>query len=164
MISVAVSVYVLEFADKEIRGALQMLPAIFISLGAQYTLWLGTILSWFHLSFVCILLPLLLAVVLFFISESPSHLVVRGRHREATAVLRRLRGHYADIESEIEALDNMNAECKHGSWLLLLRGRMFRRLVVVLCIFILQQLCGTFVLIVQTGRVLQVRLASDESG
>ncbi|XP_042886551.1 facilitated trehalose transporter Tret1-like isoform X2 [Penaeus japonicus] len=149
--------YVLEVADTNVRGMMSLIPNLGTVLGGQYTFWLGTVLQWHHLAIVCSLPLYFILLGSLLLPESPSYLVVSGRHREASCILRRLRGPHADVQTEIEELERRNSASAGRKIGLtdLAKGRVWRRILVVVVLFLLQQLCGNVVLKIQTTRVLQ---------
>ncbi|ROT66545.1 putative facilitated trehalose transporter Tret1-2-like [Penaeus vannamei] len=149
--------YVLEVADTSVRGMMSLIPNLGTVLGGQYTFWLGTVLQWHHLAIVCSLPLYFILLGSLLLPESPSYLVVSGRHGEASRVLRRLRGPRSDVQAEIEELERRNSAATGRKIGLrdLAKGQVWRRMLVVVVSFLLQQLCGNVVLKIQTTRVLQ---------
>ncbi|XP_042218251.1 facilitated trehalose transporter Tret1-like isoform X2 [Homarus americanus] len=154
--TVCLTVYILEIADTGVRGTLSVIPTLALIAGGQYALWLGTTLHWYHLSFACTLPPLLLLGIYYILPDTPSYLFICGRYGEAAATLRKLRGRYADIESEMEDMKRSNESYrKNSGYRELLKVKVVKRIAVVMILFVFQQFCGNFVMIVYTARVLQ---------
>ncbi|XP_069985325.1 facilitated trehalose transporter Tret1 [Penaeus vannamei] len=156
MTTIAGYAFVVELADAHLRGTMATIPTMGIVLGGLYTVSLGYVLAWHVLAFVCILPPLLLLVGSFFLPESPSYLVVKGRRQQALVILRRLRGDYADVEAEVADLERRNrVGGGESGWRGLLKADVLKRIAVVVTLFALMQLCGNFVFMIYTARVLQ---------
>lgn len=156
--------YVIELSDVNIRGMMATIPTMGVVLGCLYTVALGYVLPWHYLSMMCGVPPFLFLISTFFLPESPSFLVVRGRRQQAIAILRRLRGKYADVEAEVAELERRNSVssgCKSsGGWRDMLKGDVLRRMGVVITLFLLMQMCGNFVMMTYTARILQATGAS----
>ncbi|XP_064118415.1 facilitated trehalose transporter Tret1-like isoform X2 [Macrobrachium nipponense] len=156
--NVAVNTYIMETADTKLRGTMSVVPVFCIVFGGQYTLGLGTFLPWHSLSLVCLAPVLLMVFASFVIPESPSFLVLRGQRVAAAQVLKRLRGNFVDVEEEMDDLERRNQsprDRKSSGYKVLFRRKIMARLGIVILTFLFQQLCGNFILIVQTGRVLE---------
>lgn len=155
--------YVIELSDVNIRGMMATIPTMGVVLGSLYTVAFGYVLPWHYLSIVCALPPFLFLICTFFLPASPSFLVVRGRRQQAIAILTRLRGRYADVEAEVLELEHRNAVnsgTKRSSWRDMLERDVLHRMGVVITLFVLMQLCGNFVLMSYTARILEATGAS----
>lgn len=156
--SVAGSSYILELADISVRGMMATMPTVGIVLGSLYTVGMGYALQWHHLALVCAIPPALLLVVTFILPDSPSYLVIRGRRQQALTVLRMLRGPYANIEEEVTDLERRNLSSTASGlvgWRGLLKSDVMKRLITMVMLFLFQQLCGNYVFMIQTARVLE---------
>lgn len=145
--------YVVELPDTCIRGMMATLPTLGVVLGSLYTVAFGYILPWHYLSFVGAIPPLLFLFMTFFLPESPSYLVIKGLRQQAIAILRDLRGKYADVEAEVTELERMNSTSS-GGWKGLLDKDIMRRIFIVVMVFFLSQMCGNFVIMIYTARIL----------
>lgn len=156
--SIAGYAYVIELPDAHIRGMMATLPTLGVVLGSLYTVLFGYFLQWQHLTLICIVPPFLFLLLTFLLPESPSYLVVKGRRQQAITILRRLRGDYADIEGEVTELERRNSIGEHsksGGWRDLLEKDVLKRMFVVVVLFLMMQLCGNFVLMIYTARILK---------
>ncbi|XP_053639558.2 facilitated trehalose transporter Tret1 [Cherax quadricarinatus] len=150
--------YVIELSDVSIRGMAATLPTMGVVLGGLYTAVLGYALSWYTLSFLCAVPSFLFFLTTFILPPSPSFLIVNGRRQQATAILKLLRGTYADVEGEVAELERRNAvntDGKSVGWRDLLKKEVLRQIIVVVVLFFLMQMCGNFVLMVYTARILE---------
>lgn len=145
--------YVVELPDTCIRGMMATLPTLGVVLGSLYTVAFGYILPWHYLSFVGAIPPLLFLFTTFFLPESPSYLVIKGLRQQAIAILRDLRGKYVDVEAEVNELERMNSTSS-GGWKGLLKKNIIRRICIVVMVFFLSQMCGNFVIMIYTARIL----------
>ncbi|MCO5577122.1 hypothetical protein L7F22_030945 [Adiantum nelumboides] len=105
----AVPVYLSEVAPPRMRGALNMLFGVYLTIGILS----GNIVNYFaakihpwgwRLSFGIAGIPaLLLTLCSLIIVETPSSLIERGKHEQARDVLRRIRG-TADVSTEFDEI------------------------------------------------------------
>ncbi|KAK7073890.1 hypothetical protein SK128_011750, partial [Halocaridina rubra] len=155
--TVAGTAYIMEVADAKFRGTMSIVPSLIIVIGGQvYTC------SW-H----CIALASPLSSVFgtrnvpttrfFPLTRISSFLVIKHRRAEAAVVLKQLRGNYADIDEEIDDLERRNRTTggEDSGYRALLKANIIKRMGVVIALFLFKQLSGNYVLIVQTGRVLE---------
>lgn len=91
----------------------------------------------------------LLALGAFFVSDTPSSLVLRGRHDQARAALRRIRGANADVESElrdiVHAVEEANRNDK-GAFHRLFSRQYRQYLLVGMAVPVLYELTGVSVI------------------
>lgn len=153
---VAGSTYAVELPDASFRGAMAVLPTLFLELGYIIVLSLGFNFRWYHIPFFGIGLSFTGLIAMKFIPESPSYLAATGREREAKEILRSLRGIHADIGSEVMNLCAENAKLSHSSFLQLLKMPAIRKpLFVVLVLFFLNNFCGMAIFLVNMTRIFQ---------
>lgn len=144
----------MELADVSVRGMMSTMPTFGIVLGSLYTVWMGYAFPWHYLCIVCGVPPAVMLLITFFLPDSPSFLVVRGRRQTAMVILKRLRGNYADVEAEVVELERRNASAASKDWKALLELAVLKRIAVVVTLFLFQQFCGNYVFMIQTARVL----------
>ncbi|XP_045593310.1 facilitated trehalose transporter Tret1-like [Procambarus clarkii] len=150
--------YVIELSDVSVRGMAATIPTMGVVLGGLYTVCFGYVLPWHYLSMICALPPLLFFLVTFVLPMSPSFLVVQGRRQQAIVILKQLRGNYANVELEVSELERRNAvsdDGRRGGWRDLLQRDVLRPIIVVVVLFLLMQLCGNFVFMIYTARILE---------
>lgn len=92
-----------------------------------------------------LLLPIVIAVLLYWMPESPRWLLSRGRHDEARKslqILRKKGTEAAVIDQEIQALESANANKDKGSWKELFDDRNRRRTTIAILAMFFQQCTG----------------------
>ncbi|XP_068248541.1 facilitated trehalose transporter Tret1-like [Palaemon carinicauda] len=152
--TVAGSTYIIELPDLPIRGALAAIPTIFFGLGLVLTVGSGMIMRWFEIPFVAYTVMLLCCVIMYFLPESPTYLVVAGREDEAVKVLKSLRGPDADIQQEIKSLQDCNeGKADEPIWRLLLQRDVLRLLIISMVLFFIQNFSGLNVMYFNTTRI-----------
>ncbi|XP_063858650.1 facilitated trehalose transporter Tret1-2 homolog isoform X2 [Scylla paramamosain] len=163
--NVAASVYIAEIVDTKVRGVMGIFPSLALMFGGLFTVCVGAIVRWYHMTMVCAISPCILLIGTFFLPDSPSFLVVRGRKLEAVTVLRKLRGLHANVRSEIEIIEMKNSSHVDG-WQKLLNWYIGKRVAIVIMTFAFQNFCGNYLFTVQTARVLRKTGASmdEDSG
>ncbi|CAH0598407.1 unnamed protein product [Chrysodeixis includens] len=103
-INMTTQVYVTEIAVPEIRGCLSSVLKILSQIGILISFSIGAYLNWYQLALMVAAAPILLFFALFFIPETPSSLLLRGREQEAEESLQWLRGPEADIRQELATI------------------------------------------------------------
>lgn len=103
-INMTTQVYVTEIAVPEIRGCLSSVLKILSQIGILISFSVGAYLNWCQLALMVAATPILLFFALFFIPETPSSLLLRGREQEAEESLQWLRGPEADIRQELATI------------------------------------------------------------
>lgn len=149
MASVPATVYVAEAADQYLRGMLVTWTSIFVSLGILLVYLFGSVLpeDWRGVAGVCAAFPVISAVAIWFLPESPVWLASRGRAVEAENSLKRLRGVELPRQ-EVEALldrGGPSARAVHLSTVL--RPEVWKPLLILNTFFLFQQISGVFVVI-----------------
>jgi SP family facilitated glucose transporter-like MFS transporter 8 len=91
-IIVFASLYVSETAQDTVRGALGSYLTLFTNAGVLFAYIIGSYVSYYTFAYIAILLPILYAVGLIWIPETPNYLVNQGNYSEAERSLRWLRG------------------------------------------------------------------------
>lgn len=97
------SMYIGEIATNEYRGALGSLMQLCIVLGILYVYAIGPYVSWAALQWACFAIPVIFAGVFFFMPETPTYYLTKGKRDEAIASLQWLRGKSAEgVQKELE--------------------------------------------------------------
>ncbi|CAG7825446.1 unnamed protein product, partial [Allacma fusca] len=99
-------IYVSETAEDSVRGVLSSTLALFIVAGILFTYIVGSFTSWSVLSMISAIIPVILAIGMFFMPDTPRYLLMKGKDQEARKALKWLRGAETDeqIEPEIKAV------------------------------------------------------------
>ncbi|XP_066961988.1 facilitated trehalose transporter Tret1-like [Macrobrachium rosenbergii] len=157
LLVVAVRTYLSEISDTAIRGAAILSAECMKSLGAILIVGIGMLGTWYQIAFFCIAEILFFGLVVVpFLPESPTYLTVTGKEDEARSVLRRLRGSYFDLETEISQLKKHNVRSDGSSgWGVLLKKDIMRKCLIVFGLFGISNFCGTEVIKANAVRILQ---------
>ncbi|XP_063236593.1 solute carrier family 2, facilitated glucose transporter member 8-like [Bacillus rossius redtenbacheri] len=110
---VATPVYLAEISEDSVRGGLGSFLQLMFSSGILFVYLLGLADSYVLLAACCLAVPLASTAVLFWMPESPVHLLARNRRQEATESLRWLRGGRPDLAGELQSLQ---AGREEGTW------------------------------------------------
>lgn len=149
-----VATYAIELPDTAVRGAIAVLPSIFIALGCITCVALGFILRWYQIPLAGIGVSVVCFIAIFFIPESPAYLVVRERETEAKEVLKSLRGPDVDVNEEILILQEKNMNVNKIPLLKALRqADILKSIAIVLFLFFLLNFCGLIVVEVYATRI-----------
>lgn len=146
--------YVVELPDISIRSSMAVVPTLGVVIGSLYSVAVGYYFPWHYLSFVGALPPTIFFFFSFFLPLSPSFLVVKGRRQQAITILQELRGKYVNVEEEVSELERRNMLGSTGYRGLLQRD-VLKRVAVVVMLFVLMQMCGNFVFMIYTARILE---------
>ncbi|KAL1387544.1 hypothetical protein pipiens_012709 [Culex pipiens pipiens] len=113
---VVAPMYISEFAEISIRGALGAFFQLFLTVGILFVYAIGPYVSWVLLSVMCAIFPALLIVAMFIVPESPTYLVKTGRRSEAAVALKWFWGPNCNTQNAVEAiqsdLDAVKGEAK----------------------------------------------------
>ncbi|XP_053683806.1 facilitated trehalose transporter Tret1 [Sabethes cyaneus] len=97
------TMYIGEIASNEYRGALGSLMQLCIVTGILYVYSVGPYVSYQALQWACMALPIIFAVAFFFMPETPTFYITKGRSEDAVASLRFLRGKSSDgVQDELK--------------------------------------------------------------
>lgn len=113
---VVAPMFISEFAEISIRGALGAFFQLFLTVGILFVYAIGPYVSWVFLSVMCAIFPALLIVAMFIVPESPTYLVKTGRRSEAAVALKWFWGPNCNTQNAVEAiqsdLDAVKGEAK----------------------------------------------------
>ncbi|KAH8382581.1 hypothetical protein KR009_004198 [Drosophila setifemur] len=103
---VVAPMYISEIAETSIRGSLGTLFQLLLTVGILFVYMVGSMVSWQTLSMLCLFIPIMLAIGLFVLPETPVYLLKKGRRAEAALSLKWLWGRYCDSRSAIQMIQN----------------------------------------------------------
>ncbi|KAF9409971.1 hypothetical protein HW555_010810 [Spodoptera exigua] len=142
------AVYVTEIAVPEIRGCLSSVLKILSQIGILISFSIGAYLNWYQLALMVAAAPILLFFALFFIPETPSSLLLRGKEQEAEESLQWLRGPEADIRQELATIrtnilaSKLFNDDNAGKFKALLSKRMTRPVLITCGLMFFQRFTG----------------------
>lgn len=93
-----------EISQKEIRGILGCFTQMMISIGILSVALVSKYVSIKNFTIFCSSIPIIFAILFFFMPESPVYLLKKQRESEAKEALIKLRGRTYDIDKEIETI------------------------------------------------------------
>lgn len=88
----AVLTYVGEIAEPAIRGLLTSCASLSVTLGVFVTYFLGSVVYWRTAALICLSVPVVTAIAICFVPETPLWLLSQGRREDAIKSLQWLRG------------------------------------------------------------------------
>ncbi|KAF4524399.1 hypothetical protein B566_EDAN009315 [Ephemera danica] len=101
---VASPLYIAEIAETKLRGILSSFYQLLICVGVELAYVIGAYTPIFWFSIISALIPIIFAVVFFFVPESPQYLLKKGRHEDAKNALQWFRGPKYNTEQELEEM------------------------------------------------------------
>ena len=109
-------VYIAEVVPARLRGMLGSVNQLAVTLGLVLSYTTGAYVPWRWLALVGAIPPALLALLMFFMPETPRWSIGKNRQSEASAALQWLRGLDADIEREASTIkqtlgEHCNSHC-----------------------------------------------------
>ena len=166
----------MEVLDTKRREVFGSTLAVSINIGITLVYALGALTnSWIAVAWIFVGLVILQCFGLIFIPKSPQWLICKGRTDEAKQSLKMLRGPNADIAKEIELLKNaaklseeINLSEAHNnastnSWREFLEPEVYKPLSLLILVFILQQLSGSYAVVSYAVTIFK-RILQGDSG
>ncbi|XP_045495403.1 facilitated trehalose transporter Tret1-2 homolog isoform X2 [Colias croceus] len=148
--------YTSEIAQDSIRGTLGSYFQLMITVGILFAYAVGSYTSVFVFNILCTLIPIVFAIIFFFMPESPNFLVVKGRHDEAREALIRLRGRNYDVDSELSNLQTKAEDAKNNpvSFLsAITKKTALKAVLICYALMLFQQLSGINAVIFNTSKI-----------
>ncbi|XP_026486532.1 facilitated trehalose transporter Tret1-2 homolog isoform X2 [Vanessa tameamea] len=145
-----------EIAQDSIRGTLGSFFQLMITVGILFAYAVGSYTSVFIFNILCTLIPIIFALIFFFMPESPNFLVVKGKLDEARESLIRLRGRNYDVDSELTNLQNKAEAAKSNpvSFLsAITKKTALKALLICYALMLFQQLSGINAVIFNTSAI-----------
>nr|XP_027231077.1 facilitated trehalose transporter Tret1-2 homolog [Penaeus vannamei] len=155
MMGVATRTYIVEIADTEIRGSAAVVVNLMMQVGSVSVIALGIPLKWYQVSFVSIgILACYCLLLVPWLPESPTFLIVTNKDEEAKAVLRRLRGPDVDVSKLLQSLRKQNEGVQNTvGWGFLLKRDILRRELILFWLFFFANFTGFQVIKADTARM-----------
>ncbi|XP_014251294.1 facilitated trehalose transporter Tret1-2 homolog [Cimex lectularius] len=147
--------YVSEIAQDSIRGALGSCTILFMNGGIVTAYVVGAATDFTVFTAVCLAVPILFAVLFFFLPETPSYLFGKGWADEAEASLLWFRGGDHDsVQDEMGKFSRNGKTRENTTYRMLVADRGRRRAMVIgLGLFTWQQFCGILALLTFTTTI-----------
>jgi len=162
------SIYIAECSTPELRGKLGTMPPLLLAAAVFLIYIVGIYLPWHHLAYMCCGPTLLLAVAMFFLPESPPHLVRKGKYDEATKSMAWLRGSTPELmRGEVDKMGNSGNEGGKQEdvsiWSEIFSRKTLHPLSLTMALHFIQTWCGINVIIFNTVNVFNVVGSSVDS-
>ncbi|XP_073947624.1 solute carrier family 2 member nebulosa isoform X4 [Choristoneura fumiferana] len=158
--------YTSEIAQDSIRGTLGSYFQLMITVGILFAYAVGSYTSVFVFNILCTCIPLVFGLVFFFMPESPSYLVMKGRNDEARDALINLRGRNYDVDSELNNLREKDDEAKRNPISFksaITKKTAVKALVICYALMLFQQLSGINAVIFNTSAIFESAGAAIQS-
>ncbi|XP_017026981.1 facilitated trehalose transporter Tret1-2 homolog [Drosophila kikkawai] len=143
---VTAPMYCTEISQTALRGTIGAFFQLLIVSGVFYGYLVGAFLPLLTINILCAILPLIFALVHFFMPESPVYLAIKGRNEDAAAALQWLRGKDADIDDEfkeiMEETQRQNDQPKTNILVALRRPIVLKGLGIAVLLQVFQQWTG----------------------
>ena len=147
--SMLVPAFVGEIAKMGARGRLSGWMQVMTQAGVVLTYFLGALLSWYDATLVCLAVPCVAYVALFFLPHTPTYLLSCGRYDEARKSIQfysRLDHQQAEEEARTLLIqlkqEEVRAATKPGFMGMISSGQYWKPLVLSLVLMAVQQLSG----------------------
>ncbi|XP_044729742.1 facilitated trehalose transporter Tret1-like [Chrysoperla carnea] len=140
----SIPVYLSEISNPNIRGALMCVIPLMCCAGSIYSYFFGYLLSIQTFALISLSIPLINALLMIKLPESPYYLIFQNRFDEGKQVLQQLRGkENIDIEFEI-IKRNLDEQKSHEiSWHKLFTNSLNRSaLIIIISVTMIQQISG----------------------
>lgn len=142
--SLAVPVYVAESVPAKVRGFLGSVIQLSAFFGVLVSYVLGLVLEWNYLAIALAVFPILCAVSMFFMPESPRWQIQRGHREAALKAITFLNGNSVDAEGELQEMELAIQQQPKGSisWNEVKSWAVIHPLLLSLALMFFQQWCG----------------------
>ncbi|XP_068244709.1 facilitated trehalose transporter Tret1-like [Palaemon carinicauda] len=154
-VSIVINTYAIEASDPDVRGMMFVIINNGIYAGQVVTMAAGYGPRYYTVALIDLILPIGFVISLFWLPESPSFLVVKGRTEAARKVLLNLRGPHSDIDSEIKSYQDMNiaSQTSKVQWKDLFRAPYLKRMGIVCVLFVSMYFTGFLVVSSNASRI-----------
>ncbi|KAJ8949160.1 hypothetical protein NQ318_012908 [Aromia moschata] len=153
--SLTLPVYLAETIQPEVRGTLGLLPTAFGNIGILVCFLFGTVYQWKILALIGAIISLPFLVLIWFIPETPRHLVAKGKDEKSRESLQWLRGPSTDVDKEFLELQKSQKESdeQNESVMVLFSLNNLKLLSIVLGLMFFQQFSGINAVIFYTTKI-----------
>lgn len=161
------SILIGEYSSPKYRGSFLSIISVALSLGMFYVHLLGSVLSWNKTALVVFLLPLSSLIMTFFIPESPSYLVLRGRYDDCRKAFCWLRSdtEKEELENMIQAKLEFNQTKKHENNFNILcnirKQEFYKPIILMFHMHAITQFCGAPVTATFTTTIIELIVSPD---
>lgn len=146
--------YVTEIAETDIRGGLTCYFDLFLTIGILVSFTVANFLNIFQYTIVVACLPLLFGFIFSFQPESPIFLAMKGKEKEASQSLQRLRKRSYNVADEVEGIKLIVTQNHDHSLLTTLRKKYTRKaMLICFTLTILQPMGGITVITYYTASI-----------
>lgn len=104
VLTVACPLYTTEIAETSIRGTLGTYFQLQCTLGIFFDYVVGNVVRVFYFNILCAVLPLVMALLMTFMPETPQFYLSKKNEASARKALQWLRGKHYDVSGEIQAM------------------------------------------------------------
>lgn len=153
---VAAPLYTNEIAVTSIRGTLGTFFQLLLTVGILITYIGGAYLTSKELAILCLVIPLIFAVLFFFQPETPVYYVKKNKKNDAIASLKRLRGSDYNCTEELEEIEKtlQSDGASKVSYVQVLKTRAaVMSLIICFCLMFFQQMSGVNAIIFYTSSI-----------
>lgn len=146
-------IYIAETAEPNLRSLLIGAPAFSYTNGILLIYILGSNLEWRLVAWLSLVLPIIAAVSLFLIPETPSWLVRNNRSERALKALKFLRNNESHAQDELKTIqqrldqEKVTTKTNENIFRLCCQRAAYKPLLIVIVFSILQMFSGTFIVV-----------------
>ncbi|XP_059494307.1 solute carrier family 2, facilitated glucose transporter member 6 [Stegostoma tigrinum] len=149
MLSGTVPIYIAEISVAKMRGRMGVGPQIMLVLGTLLLYALALVLSWRWLAVVGAFIPVVMITLMWYMPESPRHLISKRRDTEAIEALAWLRGPDANYQLEYKEIeDSLSRDVSQFSCSELSQRHIYKPILISVFMRVFQQLSGITVVLV----------------
>ncbi|KAF5288398.1 hypothetical protein FQA39_LY15435 [Lamprigera yunnana] len=152
-ICLSAPVYIGDISDQYIRGTMCELFSFAWSLGILTAYCMGDFHSIFLLSLPVAAGPAVMYIILMYLPNSPVDLYRKNHTEEAEISLMYFRGKDYDISKELEEIEKFTKDVKGQFWINLVKPTSLKAAFVLIVMFCIQQLTGTYIIIMHAYKV-----------
>ncbi|KAL0276887.1 UNVERIFIED_CONTAM: hypothetical protein PYX00_004355 [Menopon gallinae] len=146
------------FAGIATGGALGSYFQLLLTIGILFSYGVGAFLNYTVLGISCCIIPIIYLAVFFFMPETPSFLLSKGKRSEAISTLKWFRGDNYDVRSELCKIEEEITEARENKATfkdLISSNANINALVISLGLMLFQQLSGINAVIFYTASIFQ---------